>query len=698
MVWGSTHLRTIAILMAIIFAVDTLVDYQFSVMAKQTFQGHQLTAFLGRFWGIYLNLASVVLQLFFAGPVLKRLGVGGALAVAPLSVTAGCAAFVLHPSLMAAGFTRLIEASTRYTTSRFGSELLYLPVAREVKNRTKIFLETFVDRVARASAGGILLLCTSVLVLSLRGITFLTLAFSAVWVVMVALVLRSYVRTLRKAFQKFRVNFENVRINVTDAATLTMLTRALDSSNPRQVAYALRLLEQVSEISLADRLPALLGNPSLEVQAATLRLLAVRGDYSAIDQAQKLILSGSPEVRAQAVHYVCQSGAEPQAKLQGFLNHSDLDVRLAALTAADEHSYPQPLAAVSREWMEDLLVRAGTQQVPARIVAARALPMADPQRIRFVAVLRDLLADSASMVRNAAARAAGTIQAREIVPALVELLGTGATRPTAREALARYGPRLVGTLGDYLSDPKESDAIRNALPRLLSQINTAETATVLLRVLPESDYELRSQILRALNRLRLDHPEGQIPDDCVNCEILREVQRYYQLYLSVQALPADDAPGGRLLIRSLEERLDQTQERIFRLLGLRYSPEEIYDAYRALRSPYADRRVAALEFLDNTLDRSLKRALIPILEEKTLDRLLPVAQELFHLAPLTTEQCLRALIRGNDAWLRSVALYRAGELRENALEAEIRDATSDSDSRVAETAALALRQLLRPAA
>lgn len=693
LVWRSGHLRAISILMGSMFVVDTLVDYQFSVMAKETYKGAELAGFLARFQGIYLNLLSFALQLFFTGPVLRRLGVGGALACAPVGVVAGCAGFLVFPSLIAAGFTRAIEAATRYTFTRTGMELLYSPLPRELKNRTKTFLEMVVDRVSRATAGGLLLLCTSVLAFSLRGITALTLVFAGVWVAIVVFVLRSYLSTLKKSIEKRQVHFENVTVHISDADTLGVLLRTLDSPNERQVVYALRLLEQVPTVLLAEHLPPLLRHSCPEVRAATFRLLAAQGDRAALPEALETLGDGDAEVRVQAVHYLCQCDPIPPAKLQHFLNHTDLNVRLAAVSAAEEHSYPLPLPAISPEWIQDLMSRPAAEAEKARALAARALALADSRLVPLSEHLRSLLTDTNPVIVNATLKAAGKIQSREVIPFLARSLAKRSTRGEARDALTRYGLRIVGTLGDYLGDPNEPETVRENIPRVLGQIATAEAAEILVRHLPHSTLRMRFQILKALNRIRHDHPEVPIPGEVIDEELLQEAKRYYQLLWTLESDPADEGPGRMLLVRTLEVRLDQTLERIFRLLGLRYPPEEIYDAYRAVRSPASQRRTAALEFLDNTLGQPLKRMILPILEESSWDRLEPLADEYCGLQPLSSEQGLRQLIRSDDSWLKMVALYRAAELPVQSLETEIRGMETDLDPLVAETARQALSRM-----
>ena len=83
---------------------------------------------------------------------------------------------------------------------------------------------------------------------------------------------------------------------------------------------------------------------------------------------------------------------------------------------------------------------------------------------------------------------------------------------------------------------------------------------------------------------------------------------------------AGNRSAARLLSLTIEERLKGTLERLFRLLGLRYPPKEMYSAYRAVSRRQHDEATAALEFLDNTLERDLKRVWSE--RQRLLDRLI----------------------------------------------------------------------------
>jgi len=86
---GSSHLRAIAILVALSSLVTTIVAWQFRAVAKASIPDTDaLTAFFGSF-NIYAGALSLVTQLFITSRLLRRFGLGTALLVVPVALTAG---------------------------------------------------------------------------------------------------------------------------------------------------------------------------------------------------------------------------------------------------------------------------------------------------------------------------------------------------------------------------------------------------------------------------------------------------------------------------------------------------------------------------------------------------------------------------------------------------------------------------------
>lgn len=665
------HLQVIIAIMVITFMVDVMVEFQFSAFAKQTYQGRDLTAFLGNFYGFWLNLITFVLQMFATTFIVSRFGVGPTLQIMPVSLACASLATLLAPSLLSTAAARLTEASTRYSFNKTGTELLYLPLPLELRNRTKAFVDVFVDRLSRGLGGMILVLFTSVVGLPPSRFAAVVLVISIVWILLSIIAQREYVLTVRKRLEVRRLDLESAYINATDPATIQLLERTAHGDNGRQAAYALDVLAEAGGYDIGRLAAELVSSPHPEVRAKAFEIVRSRRVEGILDAALAEIRSAheraaSAPVR-EAVLYALALNPEPAELARRLLDHVNPAVRESAL----EGLAARPEVArelIDAEWVQRAVASSDPRERELAAMAIRITGVQDRGAIER------LLSDPDTQVVSAAMSAAAAVTDRSYLPSIIQALGNPHVRGGAIECLARYGPRILGTLTDLLEDDQTPDNIRRYIPRVLQRIRDQRSVDALIYALPPANLALRSAVLKALNKMRDSAPELNYGSAPLIDQIHAEAKTYFELHAALAALRTFDSPGPAtsLLIRTLEARLRTTLERVFRLLGLKYPPKQIYAAFLALERHTGEEFTAALEFLDNVLEREIKRVLLALLDEDAV--LAQKGQELFRVERKTVAGAIRDLIHSGEVWLVSCAVTAAAELRLRDLAEDIRRA------------------------
>ena len=677
----TRHLQVIVGIMVVMYLVDTIVDFQFQVAAAQVHHGDDLTAFFGRFYGLYLNMIEFVFQLFVTASVVRRFGVGGTMQIAPACILLSSTATVAAPGVTTAGAVRLTEASTRYTLNRTGMELLYMPLPQELRNRIKAFIDICVDRVSRGLGGALLVVVTSkALHFSVPQISLLVMVLCIPWMYFSYLARKEYIATIRKRFEARGLDLESTRLAVSDAATLKFLEATALGGKPRQAAYAVSLLSQAPGYDVQALLHRLIKSPQAEVRRQVYELALRVRDESLLEAAINEVAERPRDLPATLIPYVLAVAPDRAHLAAGYLDDADAQVAVGALEALRaDRDLSQEL--ITREWLDR---NAGSPDPRRRALAATAIGVRGDQGTE---ALDRLLADSDPAVARAAARAAGELRNRAYLHLLIDLLGNPAVRGDAIAALAAYGASICGALSDLLLDENVPLRIRRQVPRVLRNIPSQRAVDVLLGAVGEQDLSLRASVLKALNRLRETGPGLNFNSTYVTDQILREARYYFELAAALE--PFRERQNGAhtaadLLARTLEERLRMTMERLFRLLGLSYPPKEIYSAYLAVSRHRHEEAAAALEFLDNTIDRYVKRFILPLLDAPEF--VLEHGRELFGVQVPTSEDAVRELIRSRDPWLVACAMAAAAELRLRSLAPEIAEAAQQAAEEVTEVA------------
>lgn len=670
------HLQVIMAIMMVTFIIDVMVEFQFNVMAKLAYPNkNDLTAFLGSFYGPWLNLITFVCQFFLTSFVVTRFGVGGTLQIMPACITLASIASLVSPTVLSTSAARLTEASTRYSFNKTGMELLYLPLPLDLRNRTKAFVDVFVDRFSRGVGGMILVLVTSVFALPVRYVAVIVMAFGVAWILLSIYAKKEYIATVRKRVESRRFDIESARVSMDDPATIALLAQTAGSPNARQATYALSLLSEVKGYKMKPLLGKLLTGTIPEVRAKAFEIAASAKIPDFIDTANQDIRASRPgvdrELVLNAVQYVLAVTPDSRSVAALLLNHPNPVVVEAALGAlAENPALAQEL--IRPEWLEDGVQAADPSR---RRLAALAIRAHGDQGTE---VLHRLLDDEDPGVILAAFGSAAKSQNREYLAPIIRRLSDPKLRGAAIEALAAYGERIVGTLGDLMHDEKVPLAVRRQIPRALRLIPSQRSADVLLSFIGDPNLTIRAAVLRALNRLRENAPNLDYAVKSITDQLDKEARYYFEINAALEAFREQGKPRtpAGLLASTLEERLKGTIERLFRLLGLRYPPRQIYSAYLALSRGQRDEHAAALEFLDNVLEREHKRILVPMLDDPGM--LAQRGRDLFGIGQKDPETSLRELLASGDEWLVSCAIATAAQLHLTTLLPEINRVSSEA--------------------
>jgi AAA family ATP:ADP antiporter len=652
------HLRVMIGIILVMFIVDETTDFQFNAMARLYYPGRDaLTAFIATFY-MYMSVVSFFLQFFVTGWLVRTIGVGGTLKVSPGSIALFSAGAVAFPGLGSTVATKFLESLNRYTVNKTAMELLYLPLPAELRNRTKAFMDIFVDRSGRGLAGVLLAVLIALGWGHVQVVAALTIVACAIWYLLARRAQKEYLRTVRSRLEKRRLDLENAALNVNDPEMLRLLDQTVSTGQPRQICYALTLLADAQDYDLPRALARVVSSSSPEVRAKVFELACLTGCGDLLDAAMAELRTATlgeqnPALKP-AIDCVLAFSDEAREQAREFLGNPNKLAGEAVLQSL--RGYPEWKAEIiTGEWLSNAVHDADPAR---RYLAAVAVGVLGEEGSIW---LPKLLHDADDAVVGAACRAAGQVRNRACVDELVKRLADARLRGVAIEALIAYGGSIVGFLGDVLIDESVSPVVRRQIPRVLKQLLKQPTVDVLVKAIGQQDLSVRLAVLKALSAMRERSPDLNYGDIFVTEQILSEAKHYYALYAALDAFRdrQSERSAAGLLHRSIEERLKQTLERLFRLLGLRYPPMEIHSAWLAVTTRHKEQFLAALEFLDTVLEPRLKRVVLPMLDstEQVIER----GRDLFGLEVHNAESAVRDLLRSGDPWLQECAVAAAAE-------------------------------------
>ena len=282
-------------------------------------------------------------------------------------------------------------------------------------------------------------------------------------------------------------------------------------------------------------------------------------------------------------------------------------------------------------------------------------------------------------IAKIAIEAAGNTLNPLFVDELLNCLADNNLKDSSSKALANFGKEIINVLSIKIKNPETNIDIIRKIPLVVEKLGSQSSVDFLFNLLHFEDVTVRLESLRGLNELKIKYPFLDVNKK----EVIQLIMEEGNLYLdTLKILNAQNSANlhydntqeniysnaivdaRKSLTKILESRLDGTLERIFRLLGLRYPPEEILNIYEGIQQKNSDFRSNALEYLDNLLDINLKRILMPVIETALIVDGGESADQIELKIP-NEYQAFEMLMAGKDIKIKLAVLYLVEQLKDD---------------------------------
>ena len=705
---ASPHVRIVALVVACAAAAATIVEQQLN-MAAEAFKGLEGDASIAALLAkviLYSSVVGFVVQVAVTSRIHRSLGLAFALLLLPIALGSAAIGILLTGAFWAPQAARVFDSTLRYTVDKTSREVLFLPMASELKYRLKPFIDVTMDRAAKGVTAAVTLLLIQPWGFGFdwRELSYASVAVMVLWIATALAARRQYLNTFRQSLDTRTLEVESVPVDVGDPATVEALVEELSDPDPTAVLYAIRMLETLDKRHLIS--PLLLHHESPQVRARVLRALgSVRSQIARRWRPAVERLTHDPDVgvRAAALRALAEfSHVDAVVVLRRHLSDPEPEVVVTAAMALAQSGVGDDVEAAERTFKRLIADSRDAGAVGRREAAVALAHVSAP---RFRPLLVPLIYDHDTRVVEAAIGSARTLGASDglFLPALISLLGHRVLKRAARDALVGYGAAAVGALAHALADPREDQWVRRHIPATLALIPVQPAMDALIRALADSDRFLRFKAIAAVEKLHRQHRSLVFPSNVIERSVLDEASRYCNYLCGAHDLRRDPRAHGTLLVRALDENLDHGIDCIYRLLGLLYDTDHVAAARYTIDSGDGRRRAAAVEYLDNLLTGAVRKRVLPILEEVSDAGRLRHAYLTLKTRPRDLEDTLARVLHDEDPVLCAAAVHFVAHNHLWALADDVEYVLAHSapDSRPAVDAAswaLRLRRNGRPAA
>jgi ATP:ADP antiporter, AAA family len=663
----SKHLRLTVGIMATGVIVTSIADFQFkSIAFAITDDPVDLTAFLGRFYGL-TSLLSLVVQLLLANRLIRWAGVGGTLLTLPLILTLGAGAFFVLPGLITVTMLRGSDLSLKHSLDRTSRELLFLPVPQALKQRVKVFIDLLMDRWFRGLAGVLLLVLTMIPGMSVRLLTVPLLLMLVLWVVLASRMRREYVNSFRQALERREVDLDDLRRGINDKQTAGAILDAIRGGNVKQILYAMELAGALDSEQLVPLLGDLLEHRVPDIRRRALKVLRQCGDDTLIDTVRPMLKDTALDVRRAAIEYLDHaSQASSQEMFTACLDDDDARVRAVALAWLADHDPELANRIVTERVMKDALANAEPQGAELRKAATKMLGVWDHDDASEQ--LQLMLEDDDENIIGEALRSTGRRGDIALIPDMLSRLSDRRLRVHARSALSLLGERAVPTLAAVAQSDDRDPVWRRQVVAALGEIRQQTCVDHLIDLVEDGTPMIRRTAMTSLLKIRESQADLDFRTKRIRALQLVSMKTWYGSFQCRRWLrKRPEAPATRLLLRTLDEKMEYRLIEFMELLALCHPFRDVRNTYLGLRSNLKHQRANAVEYLDNILEGVIRDAVSPIALRQPGRVISQTGRELFELSLDSENKVSEWLTTQNDPWLRACAAHEFGKGGESLL-------------------------------
>lgn len=202
MVLRTRYLLLMALMLMLMSTVNTTGEYILGSIVKEAAVAHAgaggtaaVETAIADFYSTYftyVNVLSLLLQLFVVSRVVKYLGVPAGILILPVVATGAYAVIAFLPLLHAVLTAKVAENSTDYSINNTARNMLFLPCTPEQKYSAKQAIDSFFVRVGDVLSAVAVFVGTTWFGLHPRGFAMINLVLVAAWLVLAWRIGREY--------------------------------------------------------------------------------------------------------------------------------------------------------------------------------------------------------------------------------------------------------------------------------------------------------------------------------------------------------------------------------------------------------------------------------------------------------------------------------------------------------------------------
>jgi HEAT repeat protein len=485
-------------------------------------------------------------------------------------------------------------------------------------------------------------------IVALPYLSFVSLCSIGVWLFTSFKVKTGYVNQLQTAIAKREINFEELNIDVQDAAMVKTIEETLSTSDEIKQLFALEIIEGLPLSSWKKTINELFNNGTPEVRK---RILSMAWDEEDVISNGDIIqaMNKSDEVSAEAIIVAGRRKLKDVLpNLETLLDSESQDTCVAAAAAILQvGSGPTDKAQMI---LNDMLDK---EDESTQATALNRLIYND--QILTNEKLVFFLEHESDIISNVALNIAEKRKDEILIPAIISNLSLAKTSIQARQTLKKFSEELIDEQFEQLLQSKETNRkLRLGIIRTLREYPDEASIKLLISQLDNSDQDIYNLVVESLLAIARVDSIGEEYKSRIAHEINTIAKKVYALSECIKMLPQDE---NQFLMKDfLNNEIQNTLPTLLKL-GVLDVPDTPIETYiRTIKSGDSSKLPFLLEFFENIFSKNEREIINPLIEQISLYERSEVGHLHFKSLPNNLDQELINSVYSPNKWESAIAL------------------------------------------
>lgn len=605
-------LLNMVVLILTLWLVFTLIDYQFSQVARARFtedgvtNKDALTAFLGIFRS-WAGICCLIFQVFLTPMVIRKVGVAGAMTFHPAFLLLSIGGMVMSFGFVSTCVTKFGDHVLLYTITDVAYQLLFNPIPAAQRGRARAFVEGYVKPFSMGLAGAVLLVLVE-LKLDPQQIAACCLCLAMVWFVSTLMLKKNYLQAVVS-----NLNVSQSGVPVLSAlsaeqseANIREMQKRIESENPDDILFAIEYFVLIKHDPAATWLVPLLKHENPSIRRMACRAVGELGAAHVLPHLTEMLRDKDTRVVREALGGIRRLGNEEQLPALNALRiHPDLAIVAETIeTEAEIGGFDGILGTAE-------MLKSWSRSDDPRELELLASILGRLRIKSFLSVLLQLSKHANEKVSTAAIKALTQFKDERAMPTLIDALRNDILFPQIQQYFASCGKPYRDAILALYRNEKTRLRVKRRFLEAIAKNGKWDPSEILIEELRSDDPVIRFLCVKYLS----ERNEAAPAPDLITLVLKEEIEHWIHIETLREKLVGSKSSSETRNIVDLifGEELHRTRKTVFLSLGFLKDRATLQRIYRNAFYGAANERALAMEAIENLGIKPWVGILLPLL-------------------------------------------------------------------------------------